>query len=379
MEDILQYTIWLPVVLVIGACIGSFLNVVVYRVPLGLSVNEPRRSFCPRCGAEIPWFRNIPVLTWILQRGRCASCGGRIALRYVVVEVLTAVLFAAAWYVAVTASPSPHLIGAGLTMVFVVVLLSISFIDAEHMLIPVVFCWWGMGVGVVGNAVDPFLATLQEGASGLPWWGGLARSLAGLALGWGLLEAVVLAGKKFLGERHERFPEPVDWRLEEPEEDEEEGELAFVIDEESLGWSDLFYRKGDRIQIEGDEVHVDGECVRASSLTIYRDHVLIGSTRHSIADLRSLSGKAGKVVIPREAMGGGDPPLLGMIGAFLGWKGVIFTLFTASVYALAAAVLGRIGFGRPLPFGPFMALAALTWVFGGWQLWDWYFRTIGGF
>ncbi len=319
------------------------------------------------------------MLTWILQRGRCASCGGRIALRYVVVEVLTAVLFAAAWYVAVTASPFPHLIGAGLTMVFVVVLLSISFIDAEHMLIPVVFCWWGMGVGVVGNAVDPFLVTLEEGASGLPWWGGLARSLAGLALGWGLLEAVVLAGKKFLGERHERFPEPVDWRLEEPEEDEEEGELAFVIDEESLGWSDLFYRKGDRIQIEGDEVHVDGECVRASSLTIYRDHVLIGSTRHSIADLRSLSGKAGKVVIPREAMGGGDPPLLGMIGAFLGWKGVIFTLFTASVYALAAAVLGRIGFGRPLPFGPFMALAALTWVFGGWQLWDWYFRTIGGF
>ena len=95
--------------------------------------------------------------------------------------------------------------------------------------------------------------------------------------------------------------------------------------------------------------------------------------------MKSFSGKADEVVIPREAMGAGDPPLLGMIGAFIGWQGVLFSLFASCVYALVAAVLGRIGFGRPLPFGPFLALGGLTWIFGGWKLWQWYFGTVAGF
>ena len=61
-----------------------------------------------------------------------------------------------------------------------------------------------------------------------------------------------------------------------------------------------------------------------------------------------------------------------MIGAFLGWSGVLFSLFAASLYALVWALAGRIGFGRQLPFGPFLALGGLTWLFGGWKLWQWY-------
>ena len=63
---------------VLGACVGSFLNVAIYRLPRGLSVNEPKRSFCPGCNKEIPWFRNIPLVTWLVQRGKCAECKGSI-------------------------------------------------------------------------------------------------------------------------------------------------------------------------------------------------------------------------------------------------------------------------------------------------------------
>ena len=77
--------------------IGSFLNVCVYRLPLGLSVNEPKRSFCPHCKAQIKWYQNIPILSWLALRARCANCHQPIAARYPLVELLTATLFFMVW------------------------------------------------------------------------------------------------------------------------------------------------------------------------------------------------------------------------------------------------------------------------------------------
>ena len=96
-----------------------------------------------------------------------------------------------------------------------------------------------------------------------------------------------------------------------------------------------------------------------------------------LEDVKSVDGTAISVVIPREAMGMGDVHLLGMIGAFFGWTGVLFSLFAASIFAIIAAVIGRIGFGRQLPFGPFLVMGMVAWMFGGWKLWQWYISLLG--
>ena len=67
------------IALALGAVVGSFLNVCIYRLPLDLSVNKPRRSFCPSCKKQLTWYQNVPLLSWLFLRGKCAHCGARIA------------------------------------------------------------------------------------------------------------------------------------------------------------------------------------------------------------------------------------------------------------------------------------------------------------
>ena len=389
MDVILGNPIWLYGVFAIGACVGSYLNVVIYRWPReNLSVTRPARSFCPTCGKEIPWFRNIPIVTWFVQRGKCADCGAPIAFRYVFVEVLTAVLFTVGWYMFVT-SQSPVLpVSAALIAVLAVLLVCIAWIDADLMVVPVDFCWWGMGVGVLGACLDPTLVVLGGEAQELAWWEGGLQAVYGLFLGWGGLLAVVYLGKKLMGIKRLDFTEAHEWYLREPESEDEQ--LCFVLklpgngvegdfEEEAYGWGDLFYRDYDRLEIEGHGIRIDGQRSKATRIVISREKVEMEGKTYSIAKMKSLEGKATRVAIPREAMGDGDPPLLGLIGAFIGWQGVAFSLFAACLFALLWALPARIGFGRQLPFGPFLALGAAAWIFGGWMLWEWYLQTLAGF
>ena len=366
MVDPLSLPIWPVLAFVFGACIGSFLNVVIYRVPLGLKVSDPKRSFCPHCQKEIPWFRNIPLLTWLLQRGKCAECGAPISFRYFFVEALTAGLFAAAWMLL------PHPFPAALfVMALCVLLVVISFIDGEHMFIPMKFVAAGLAIGLIGGVVAPALVFMGDPVPEVPSWSGGGQALFGMLVGWIGLSVVVLAGKLFFGERRMKFPEQAEgWRLREPENSKEE--LRFVVGDEEIDWSEVFYRKNDRIEIDGHGIFLDGKETSAKQVVILADRIVLDDKEHRIEKIQSLEGKADLVVIPREAMGGGDPPLLGMIGAFVGWQGVLFSLFFSSIYALVAALLGRVGFGRPLPFGPFLALGGLTWILGGWKLWEMY-------
>lgn len=132
-------------VFVMGLVFGSFLNVVIARVPAGESVVRPR-SRCPRCGHQLPWYENIPVVSWLALRARCSSCGLPISWRYPLIELLTGLLFLACqrrfgW--------SPELVSG---LVLVLLLVPLSFIDLEHWILPHELTWPGIAAGVVLSA-----------------------------------------------------------------------------------------------------------------------------------------------------------------------------------------------------------------------------------
>jgi len=341
------------------------LNVVIYRLPLGLSVNHPKRSFCPQCKAAIPLWLNLPLLSWLYLRGKCRDCGQPIAWRYFVVELLTALVFTAVWL-----SFAPlALEGVVFLWALAALLIAIAFIDAEHMIIPVKLTWAGSLLGLAACALSPQLPVLA--GVGATWQMGLLRGGIGWAAGFFGLGVVVELGKLAFGKKDLRFPQAVVWSLREPQADADP--MWFVIAGEEVAWWDMFNRKSDRLLVEAADIRVDGESVGGGLLTIRETDIqLPDGTLKRLAALQSLDGTATRAVIPREAMGSGDGYLLGMIGAFFGWSGVLFTLFSGCLVALLGALVGRIGFGKQLPFGPSLALGAALWMLGGWKLFGWY-------
>jgi leader peptidase (prepilin peptidase)/N-methyltransferase len=151
-----------------GAVIGSFLNVCIYRLPRGLSIVWPA-SACPHCGRSLAWFENVPLLSYAALRGRCRTCSGSIAMRYPLVEALTAVMFALGWwyYGPGTLLAARLLFGCALIVLFA--------IDLEHQLLPNVITLPGIIVG--------FLCSLVAG----PGW---MASLVGIVVGGGVLYLV---------------------------------------------------------------------------------------------------------------------------------------------------------------------------------------------
>ena len=218
-----------------GLALGSFLNVCIYRLPRGMSVVRPG-SACPGCHAPIAWYDNLPVLSWLLLRGRCRACHERISPRYLFVELLTGGLFVACYA------------GFGLTLstlkfcTFAFLLVGLIFIDAEHKLLPDALTLPGLAIGLGFSLLTP----VQD-------------------LGSRLLAAWV------------KLPvsSEISWRL-----------LSLV--DSGLG-------------------------------------ALVGAS--FIYGAGAIYRRARGV----EGMGFGDVKLMGMIGAFLGVKLTIFTLFAASV------------------------------------------------
>jgi leader peptidase (prepilin peptidase)/N-methyltransferase len=136
------------VAFLVGLNIGSFLNVVIARVPEGRSIVRPG-SHCPRCRAPIRWHDNIPVLSWILLGAKCRDCRLPIPVRYPAVELLTGLLALA---IAREQPPGPW---AGLLFVFVCLLVAATYIDLDHWIIPLVLTWPGIALGIVGGAFAP--------------------------------------------------------------------------------------------------------------------------------------------------------------------------------------------------------------------------------
>lgn len=245
-------------VFLFGAVIGSFLNVCIYRLPLDQSIVSPG-SRCMSCGAAVRWFDNIPIISWLVLRGRCRGCGAGFSIRYPLVELLTACLFLLLF------------LRFGLSISFaiyallVVALIVITFIDFDHQIIPDEISLSGVVLGFLASFFLPE-----------PGW---ASSLAGIVVGWGSLALVFYAYLWLTG---------------------------------------------------------------------------------------------------REGMGGGDAKLLAMLGAFLGWKAVPFIIFISSlvgsIVGLSLMALQRKGRHLAIPFGPYLAMGAVLYIFYGPQLINWYLR-----
>ncbi len=262
-----------------GACIGSFLNVCIYRIPREESVVWPG-SHCPACNAPIRWFHNIPVLSYLMLRGRCATCSARFTPRYCLVELLTALLFLLVWFAfdirgdgRAPAGLIPVTDWKVIPVYWMIVtgLILGTFVDFEHMIIPDRVTIGGMIAGIVCSAAVPALH-----ARGTPLEG-LQAGLIGGVVGFGSLWSV---------------------------------------------------------------------------------------------------GEIGRLIFRKEAMGFGDVKLMGAIGAFFGWQAVLFTIMASSllgsIVGISLLVSGRRQMQSRIPFGPYLAAAALIWMLWGQAWWGWY-------
>jgi leader peptidase (prepilin peptidase)/N-methyltransferase len=248
------------VAFIFGACIGSFLNVCIYRIPAGASIVRPASS-CPRCKTEIAFYDNIPIFSWLLLMGKCRTCGAPIAVRYPSVELLTG-LFAAACIISF--GFTWHALAA---FAFIATLIVVAFIDLDHRIIPDAISLPGIPVF--------FVAAIA--ATDLTW----RSSAIGIVAGGGSLFAVAWGYQTITG---------------------------------------------------------------------------------------------------REGMGGGDIKLLAMIGAFVGWQGILFTLFAASAIGTLIGMLAMVRSGKgmklAIPFGPFLSMGAVLYLFFGNPIVHWYFGIL---
>lgn len=188
---------FVTVVGLLGLLVGSFLNVCIYRLPIGRSV-VGGRSACPACGRRIPAWENVPVLSWLLLRGRCAGCGGPISIRYPTIELTTAIVFAMG---AAVFGPSWLLASR---LVFACAMIVLFAIDLEHRILPNVITLPGIAAGLLSSTfLPPGLTSALIGASvcALALWGMgelVSRVLGKDALGFGDVKMMAMMGA-FLG------------------------------------------------------------------------------------------------------------------------------------------------------------------------------------
>lgn len=348
-----------------GAMVGSFLNVCIYRLPRGISVAKPARSFCPGCEKTISWYHNIPLMSWLVLRGKCAGCSQCIPARYFVVEVLTSVFFGGIVWKFWGSSASlilPYFL-------FVSLLLVATFVDLEHMIIPDEVTWGGVLAGLVCALSVPSLHSVSGRLDSL-----LMAGIGALA-GYGILWCVVEGGRLAFGRRKFTFTTSTEvvWTR--------SGDTAeLIVDGESLDWSDLFPRGTESVVMEFEDAQVDGRGVSGSSAIWKFESLVIARQTFDLNQVVQFKARLNSLVLPREVMGYGDVKFLAAIGAFTGWKAVLFTLLSGSIAGAGLGIFGlltgRREWSEKIPFGPYLALGALLWLVMGKELWGAYWALI---
>ena len=257
-----------------GAIIGSFLNVVIYRLPRaaeGLSISHPRLSLCPRCGTTIRGYDNIPLLSYFILAAKCRACRAPIPIRYFLIELMTACLFGG---LALRYQPEWPVIAV--YALLTAALISVSFIDIDLTIIPDRISIPGMLLAPLVSAAFPELHQHAGGDVGVGGFGDLAT--LHLAIAEPHLAAAVAS-------------------------------LVGVVAGAAVIW---------------------------------------------------LIGLAGTLMFRKEAMGFGDVKLFGMIGGYLGWKGMLIALLLACFAGAAVGIVKLVATRDSyIPFGPFLSLGAV--------------------
>jgi leader peptidase (prepilin peptidase)/N-methyltransferase len=277
--------------------------------------------------------------------------------------LLTASFFCGAWLAFGRQSAWLPLIYS----LFLAGLIVSTFIDFEHLIIPDEITLGGI---VLGFLCSFLLPRLHDQTSVL---GAMRQSLLGIGVGAAVIYALVRGGKLFLGRRTVAL--------------EEESRIVFtetdlVLPNETIPYGDIFYRQSDTITLQARTVELVDRCYQNVEVRLALQGspplLEIGDEKLNPETVFHLEAVASEIVLPREAMGLGDVKFMAAIGAFLGWKAVVFSLMVSSVIGavvgVTSIVLGKREWSSRLPYGPYIAIAATLWIFGGKELVEWWFN-----
>jgi leader peptidase (prepilin peptidase)/N-methyltransferase len=238
-----------------------------------------------------------------------------------------------------------------------------TFIDLEHMIIPDEITIGGMWAGMVCSALLPSL----HGAKGV--LEGILASLVGGLVGFGLVYGIVRLGKLMFGKQNVDFEEPV--RLLFTDE-------ALILPEEAVPYDEFFYRKSDTIRFRAERVQMVDRCYWDVDVAVSKHLLRIGEDEYDPEPIEWLEVVTDKLTIPREAMGFGDVKFMGAIGAFLGWQATLFSLtasaFIGALVGITLIAVGKREWSSRLPYGPYIALAAVIWMFWGPGILRWWLQ-----
>lgn len=360
----LPFHFWSVFFFVLGCNIGSFLNVCIYRMPLGQSIVSPP-SHCPHCHYRIPWYLNIPLIPWLVLRGRCAHCGARISGRYFLVELLAGVVFLGTWLW--MGGGEAFWTGWLLTLVyagFFSGLIVATFIDLEHFIIPDELTLGGMGVGFVLAFLFPALHAAGTRAASMK------QSILGILVGAGVVYLILQVGKLLFGRQEFNLPETAKIRF---------TETSLILPDKEIPYEEIFCRDSDTILLEATRVELPDRCYPEASIRLTPHLLRINEDEFDPAGIPVMEMWTDHLVVPREAMGLGDVKFMGAIGAFLGWQATLFTLMLSSMIGAGVGItlilVNRREWSSRIPYGPYIAAAAMIWVFGGKE---WTFRWLAG-
>ena len=317
-------------IFVLGAMIGSFLNVCIVRLPDEKSVVFPG-SHCGQCKKPIAWYDNIPLISWILLKGNCRNCGQKFSIRYWFVELLTGIVFVLFyWHYGLTPVLGPYLV---MVSCFIVA----TFVDFGHRIIPDEVSIGGMFAGIALSVVVPQLHSVNASEAALS--GFIAGMVVLICLG---LMAIYPIFCKHL--------------MEEEGGDQDRGVKILVL-------CSLLILAG--INMAAGHLPSNIAAYLLSLSMALSGYIVGGGMIYAM-------GLLGDIVFKKESMGGGDVKLLAMVGAFLGWKLAILAFFIAPFFGAIFGIAEKFRTGdSTMAYGPFLILGSLVSLFWGSAIIQW--------